>query len=431
MSVNDTTCSPTSTCSILDGAFTNGTFFVAQYDPNFPTPIWRSRLELAFICIFNSMSLMVITARLWYRWRKIKRFRGDDKWMGVAGFFLMIYFACQLGTNIFGSGLHMQNVPQWWREYHWHFMFGWAGYYIVTSCIKLSVCYCFLHILPKHFKWLRIGVHGLCAIIVSLMITLCMSWWVGCEPFDSNFLWSHLSTKCINYDIFRWLWVGFSIPIDLILVTIPLQILKRAKLRDHERKLLKMIFCATLLGTVLLSVGIFGVWETRTQQADDPFYNEIAFIMMTDVEIFMYAIGASLPVLSRYLVQRADPGPGDHPHNSNFSSWARYIPNFFPDTNQTNGTAVDNLVELEVNPSFSKRQHDSGTSLTSGVPSSKPSRSNSGVMDFREFLEEDGDEDVEKGESVRVQTEVKLSVGTEESVLRDYVRKKNVIGRRW
>jgi hypothetical protein len=44
-------------------------------------------------------------------------------------------------------------------------------------------------------------------------------------------------------------------------------------------------------------------------------------------------------------------------------------------------------------------------------------------MDFREFLEEDGDEDVEKGESVKVQTE--------ESVLRDYVRKKNVIGRRW
>jgi hypothetical protein len=52
-------------------------------------------------------------------------------------------------------------------------------------------------------------------------------------------------------------------------------------------------------------------------------------------------------------------------------------------------------------------------------------------MDFREFLEEDCDEDVEKGESVKVQTEVKLSVGTEESVLRDYVRKKNVIGRRW
>lgn len=47
-------------------------------------------------------------------------------------------------------------------------------------------------------------------------------------------------------------WVGFSIPIDLVLVTIPLQILKRAKLKDHERRLLKMIFCATLLGTAIL-----------------------------------------------------------------------------------------------------------------------------------------------------------------------------------
>jgi hypothetical protein len=56
MSVNDTTCSPTGTCYILNGAFTNGTYFDAQFDPNFPVPIWRPRLELAFICFFNSMS---------------------------------------------------------------------------------------------------------------------------------------------------------------------------------------------------------------------------------------------------------------------------------------------------------------------------------------------------------------------------------------
>jgi hypothetical protein len=42
--------------------------------------------------------------------------------------------------------------------------------------------------------------------------------------------------------------------IDLVLVTIPLQILKRAKLKVHERKLLKMIFSATLLGTMTLYV---------------------------------------------------------------------------------------------------------------------------------------------------------------------------------
>jgi len=56
MSVNDTACSPTGTCVILDGAFTNGTDYVAQYDPNYPVPLWRSRIELSFICIFNTMS---------------------------------------------------------------------------------------------------------------------------------------------------------------------------------------------------------------------------------------------------------------------------------------------------------------------------------------------------------------------------------------
>ena len=44
--------------------------------------------------------------------------------------------------------------------------------------------------------------------------------------------------------------------IDLVLVTIPLQILKRAKLQVHERKLLKMIFSATLLGTITLYVSL-------------------------------------------------------------------------------------------------------------------------------------------------------------------------------
>jgi len=43
------------------------------------------------------------------------------------------------------------------------------------------------------------------------------------------------------------------------------------------------------------TAGIYGVWETRTAEADDPFYHEAAFLMMTDVEIFMYAVGASLP----------------------------------------------------------------------------------------------------------------------------------------
>lgn len=64
---------------------------------------------------------------------------------------------------------------------------------------------------------------------------------------------------------------------------------------------------------------------------------------MCDIEILMYALGASFPgfyphhtrfseadrkiVLSRYIVQRIDPGPTEQ--HLNFTSWARQIPDFF------------------------------------------------------------------------------------------------------
>jgi len=315
---------------------------------------------------------------------------------------------------------------------HWHFEFGWAGYYIVTSCIKMSVCFCFLQILPAHFRGLRYGVYGLCTLILSLMFAMSLSWWVGCQPFDSNFVWSIPTVICINYDIFRWLWIGFSIPIDLVLTIIPLQILKRAKLRNHEKRILKMVFCATLLGTITLSCGIYGVYETRTGEQNDGFYQETAFIMMNDIEIFMYALGASFPVLSRYLVQRADPGTGDL--HSNFSSWARYIPNFFP---LTHNSGTNALVELPTEPQFNKSLHDNSTepSFTSGgdrssMPcSSAPSRSNSDAADINLH----DNDDVEKGGSVRVQTEIRISMDREQPVIREYVRTapSNVIGNGW
>lgn len=34
--------------------------------------------------------------------------------------FLLTYFATQIGTNVYGSGFHMQNVPESWRALHWH-----------------------------------------------------------------------------------------------------------------------------------------------------------------------------------------------------------------------------------------------------------------------------------------------------------------------
>ncbi len=90
-------------------------------------------------------------------------------------------------------------------------------------------------------------------------------------------------------------WIGLSIPIDCVLLFIPLRILKRARLREQERRILKMVFCATLLGTITCAIGIFGAYETRTIHGNDGYYKETAFVMMNDIEILMYALGSTFP----------------------------------------------------------------------------------------------------------------------------------------
>ncbi|KAH7313021.1 hypothetical protein BKA65DRAFT_150392 [Rhexocercosporidium sp. MPI-PUGE-AT-0058] len=326
---NDTSCSPTGNCTILVGAKTNGTFYVAQYDRNYPAPFWHQRMELVTICVCNSLTLILIVSRLIYRWKKFKRLKGDDIWMAVAGVFLTALFASQIGANKYGSGLHMQNVKKAWRPWHWRFTIGFSAYYIVVSCIKLSVCFCFLQILTYNLKSLRYCVFGLCTIIASLGVVCTLPWVFGCSPFLSNFLWSVTMESCVNYDIFRWLWISVSVPIDLVIMSVPLRILNRVRLRVHEKRILQMVFCATLLGTIACLVGIYGSFKTRTVETNDLYYNEVAFIMMNDIEVFAYTLGASFPVLSRYIVAKTDPG---EPTHANFSSWARYIPDFFNST---------------------------------------------------------------------------------------------------
>ncbi|KUJ16976.1 uncharacterized protein LY89DRAFT_68688 [Mollisia scopiformis] len=292
---NDTSCSPSGTCVILTGTVTNGTDFVAQYDPSAAAPHWHSRMELATIIVCNSLSFIVIVSRVWYRWTKLKRFRGDDRWMLFAALILLPFTASQIGTNAYGSGLYMRNVPKSWRPMHWHFMLGWVGYYIVVTSIKLSVCFCFLQILTIHHKSSTYCVYGLCTLIASLGLTMSFSWLFDCSPFLSNFVWSIQTNTCINYDIFRYLWIGVSIPIDLAILSVPVQFLKRLKLRTHERRILKMVFAATLLGTITCAIGIYGAFETRTAEGNNAFYQETAFVMMCDIEILMYTLGASFP----------------------------------------------------------------------------------------------------------------------------------------
>ena len=87
--------------------------------------------------ISNRSAVIIIVARLLYRWAWLNRFRSDDGWIAVAGvcsaslriecswltsskLFLLGYTASQIGTNIYGGGLHMDNVRNEWLEWHWH-----------------------------------------------------------------------------------------------------------------------------------------------------------------------------------------------------------------------------------------------------------------------------------------------------------------------
>jgi len=44
-------------------------------------------------------------------------------------------------------------------------------------------------------------------------------------------------------------------------------------------------------------VGILGIWSDRNDSTVDTSYSETLFIMLNDIEILMYTIGASLPGL--------------------------------------------------------------------------------------------------------------------------------------
>lgn len=157
-------------------------------------------------------------------------------------------------------------------------------------------------------------------------------------------------------------WIAISVPVDLVIMSVPLRILNLVRLRNHEKRILQLVFCATFAGTIcwyvtLLTsqfihltthsiIGIYGSFKTRTIESNDLFYNETAFVMMNDIEIFAYTLGSSFPVLSRYIVHKTS--PGSQPTHNNFSSWARYIPDFFrPEPShhtlrsRTRGTTID------------------------------------------------------------------------------------------
>jgi hypothetical protein len=122
----------------------------------------------------------------------------------------------------------------------------------------------------------------------------------------SNFDMAVDSTFCLNIDAARYAWVAISVVFDLCIVSIPFAILRQIRLERYERIVLFAVFGANLLGTIACATGIYGIWANNNEAAyiDDSF-SESVFLMTSDVEIFLYALGASATLPSRYFISRA------------------------------------------------------------------------------------------------------------------------------
>ncbi|RVD88256.1 uncharacterized protein DFL_002447 [Arthrobotrys flagrans] len=280
-----------------------------QYDPNLPVPYWHQRMELAIVIIVNTLSLLAIIARVYLRAIRLKRFRADDKWMVAAGVFLIFpHFVCQIGTNRYGSGLHDQNIPDEWVVPFWYFSWGWIGYNIVSTLIKISVCCYLLQIVPFHFLTLRRLIYVLMVITFGLGLSISLCHLLQCTPLLSNFDYTVRQEHCFNIDIPRFTWIGVSISIDLCILAIPWAIIHGTRIQAAEKRILLIVFSGNLLGTAVCAVSIYSVWNTRTSLAYyDLAYTQTAFAITNDVEIFFYVLGASLPVLSPFLLSRFAP----------------------------------------------------------------------------------------------------------------------------
>ncbi|EWC46180.1 hypothetical protein DRE_04558 [Drechslerella stenobrocha 248] len=276
------------------------------YDPDLPVPYWHQRMELAGVIIVNTLSLVAIIARIYLRASRLKRLREDDRWMLAAGAFLIFpHFVCQLGTNRFGSGLHDQNIPDAWVRPFWYFSWGWIGYNIVSSLIKISVCCYLLQIVPFHMQWLRRVLYVLMCITFALGVGISLCHLLQCMPLISNFDYSVAQDHCFNIDIPRFTWVAVSISIDLCILAIPWAIIRWSKIQPAEKRILLIVFSGNLMGTIVCVVSIYSVWCTRTSLSYyDLAYTQTAFAITNDVEILFYALGASLPVLSPFLLAR-------------------------------------------------------------------------------------------------------------------------------
>ncbi|EPS38302.1 hypothetical protein H072_8108 [Dactylellina haptotyla CBS 200.50] len=308
------------------GKTENMLFACTPYDPDEYAPIWYNRVGLAVICVSNSLAITAIALRTYFRWQKIKTFGKDDWWLIAAGIILVcLYFPALLVSNRMGSGLYVENIPFENRQALWLSMSGWAFYFIIASMIKVATCMYYLRIIPDHRQRLQHFVYVLSSAIMVLGIVEAGIWVFNCSPVQGNFIYNIEGTECPPVDKARWSWIIFSILVDSALLWIPWRILQQSGLPTAERRVLKLVFGANLLGTLTCVANVYGILAfdgtLSTHTGDDFTHSEAAFILINNGEVLMYVIGACFPVLSPYLVSLARSHVGSKRKSTTLPSW--------------------------------------------------------------------------------------------------------------
>ncbi|KAH7064582.1 hypothetical protein B0J12DRAFT_637229 [Macrophomina phaseolina] len=148
-------------------------------------------------------------------------------------------------------------------------------------------------------------LYAICFVSMSLAIAVMLVWIFQCRPFMSNFSFKPKVEWCLNIDAARYTWAGVSIVIDLLLVYTPVVIVRQVHLTRREVKVLHVVFCGNLLGTLATGASCYGIWMNRASEARrDLGWTEAVYIMCNSIEILFYVLGSSLVVFSHHFISK-------------------------------------------------------------------------------------------------------------------------------
>ena len=120
---------------------------------------------------------------------------------------------------------------------------------------------------------------------------------------------------------------------DVCIVTIPLMLIKNMMLKSQERTVLMLLFSANMLATTILIAGLTGIWYTSDPiKFPDYTWLETIYIIMQNLEMLAYAIGASTPGKlppPRFLARPVNSIPFAHKANSFSSTLPRHYRQFW------------------------------------------------------------------------------------------------------